>query len=90
MSAGLDSHRSLSGTCPVPEMLGWSTSLEEMRTSGRRPDFELEDEEHTWIARLRVRNAQNLVFNVALGKTHWLTQGASHLAKSAGSSGEGR
>lgn len=74
----------------MPEMLGWSTSLEEMRTSGRRPDFELEDEEHTWMARLRVRNAQNLVFNVALGKTHWLTQGASHLVKSAGSSGEGR
>lgn len=90
VSAGLDSHQRLSGTCPLPEMLGWSTSLEEMRTSGRRPDFELEDEEHTWTARLRIRNAQNLIFNVALGKTHWLTQGASHLVKSAGSSGEGR
>lgn len=27
--------------------------------------------------------------DVALGDTHWLTQGASHLVKSAGSSGEG-
>lgn len=90
VSAGLDSHQRLSGTCPLPEMLGWSTSLEEMRTSGRRPDFELEDEEHTWRARVHVRNAQNPIFNVALGKTHWLTQGASHLVKSAGSSGEGR
>lgn len=48
VNAGPDRHRRISETSPLPEMLGWSTGPEEMRTGGRRLDFELwEDNEHT-------------------------------------------